>query len=104
MADLLINKDEWDAVSPAEQQAITDGLIQSGSLRPGDRIVGDPSVPTSSSRTGERFDPFGDLCKAACDVVAGSAAGWCTANTAGAGLAACLAAAEIARNECRNRC
>lgn len=104
MADLLINKDEWDAVSPAEQQAITDGLIQSGSLRPGDRIVGDPSVPTSSSRTGERFNPFKPICEAACDLTASGAVAWCTANTVGVGLAACLAAAEIARNECRNRC
>jgi len=105
MADLLINKDEWDAVPAAEQKAIIDGLIQAGTLRPGERVVGDPSVPASTSRSAEdRWNPIKDICKIACDAAAGAGAAWCTANTVGVGLVACIAAAEVARQECRKRC
>ena len=105
MADMLINKDEWDAVPPAEQKTILDGLIAAGTLKSGDRIVGDPGVPASTLRAvGDRWEPWKDLCKAGCDVVAGAGAAWCTVNTVGVGLIACLAAAEVVRNQCRDRC
>lgn len=44
------------------------------------------------------------LCKAGCDVAAAAAAAACTAGTSGIGLAACLAATEVARNICRDEC
>lgn len=106
MADLKINKQQWDALSSEDQKAITDGLRSTGGLKIGDRIVGDPNVPLFDENTKLEplWNPIQDLCKAACDAAAVSAVAWCTANTAGIGLAACLAAAEAARQECRNRC
>lgn len=106
MADIKINKQQWDALSQEDQKAITDGLRSTGGLKIGDRIVGDPNVPPFDENTqfAPMWNPIKDLCKAACDLAAGTAAAWCTANTAGAGLVVCLAAAEAARQECHNRC
>jgi hypothetical protein len=106
MADIKINKQQWDALSQEDQNAITQGLRSTGGLKSGDRIVGDPKVPPFGKNTqlAPLWNPIQDLCKAACDVAAGTAGAWCTANTAGAGLVVCLAAAEAARQECHNRC
>jgi hypothetical protein len=107
MADIKVNKQQWDALSEQEQNAITDGLRSKGSLRDDDRIVGDPDVAAfdEKSQLGPMWwNPIGDICRAGCDTVAAGAAAWCTANTAGAGLLVCLAAAEAARQECRSHC
>lgn len=101
MADVKIDKSKWDALSDEEKRKITDGLIKAGTLKSGDNIVGDAVVGTSVQPA---WDPVGDICRGACDVAAGVGAAWCTANTVGVGLIACLAAAEAVRNECRNHC
>ena len=106
MADIKVNKQQWDSLSEEDQRAITEGLRSTGGLSIGDQIVGDPNVKPFDENTQLQpmWNPIKDLCKSACDIAAGSAVAWCTANTAGVGLAACLAAAEAARQECRNRC
>ena len=106
MTDILVNKQQWDAVSADDQEAIVKGLRSTGALKIGDRIVPDPSAPPFDENTqlSPLWNPIADLCKAACDVAAGAAVAWCTVNTAGVALAVCLAAAEAARNECRRRC
>lgn len=106
MTDILVNNQQWDSLSKDEQKEIVKGLRSTGAIKIGDRIVGDPNVPPFDKNTQlePMWNPIEDLCKAACDVAAASGAAWCTANTAGVALAACLAAAEAARRECRNRC
>lgn len=106
MANIAVNKEQFDSISNEEKEKIKKGLVDIGSLREEDEIVGDSSVATFDENTQLEplFNPIKDICKAACDVAAASAGAWCTANTAGAGLAVCLAAAESARRECRNRC
>jgi len=106
MSEIKINATQWNAVSPEDQQKITEGLREAGSLRPEDVIVGDATIPefTKSTQLEVMWNPLEDICKAACDVAAGTALAWCTANTAGIGLAACIAAAEVARKECKKRC
>jgi len=106
MAEIKINENQWNAVSADEQRKIIDGLRSTGALQPDDVIVGDPSVPEITEETvfAPMWNPLKDLCKAGCDIAAAAALAWCTANTAGVGLAACIAAAELARAECKRRC
>ncbi len=103
-ADIRINADQWNAVSPDEQQRIEMGLKQSGALRPEDKIVADAEIPafTKETEMALMLNPLKSIGKAGCDVAASLGVGWCTANTAGVGLAVCLAAAETGRQVCRD--
>ncbi|MDQ8698871.1 hypothetical protein [Hyphomicrobium sp. LHD-15] len=106
MTDIKVNKHQWDNVSEAEKEKIVSGLRATGALRATDRIIGDPGVPEFTAETllEPQWNPLKDLCKAACDTVAAAAVAWCTANTGGAATAVCIAAAEAARQACRDRC
>ncbi|TBW46844.1 hypothetical protein EZI54_23105 [Marinobacter halodurans] len=106
MTDIAVNDKQWDAIDDSEKKRITDALIQNGALSPGDRIVGDPNQPPFDENTKMEpmWNPIKDICKAVCDTTAAGAIAWCTANTAGVALAACVAAAEAARRECKRRC
>ena len=106
MAEIKINEDQWNAVSDDEKVKILDGLRSTGALSDDDVIVGDPNVSelTADTVLEPMWNPLKDICKAVCDVAAGAALAWCTANTAGVGFAACVAAAEVARGECKRRC
>lgn len=106
MADVKINAQQWNSVSKEEQQRIENALRETGALKAGDRIVGAEDVPpfTADTELAPMWNPIKDVCKVACDSAAAAAVAWCTANTAGVGLAACVAAAEAARQVCRDRC
>ncbi|AZY96048.1 hypothetical protein EOJ32_19855 (plasmid) [Paracoccus sp. Arc7-R13] len=106
MADILVNSEQWNSISEKEKEKITEGLRQVGALRSEDQVKGDPAVVPFDENTqlAPMWNPIKDICKALCDTTAAAGAAWCTANTAGVGLAVCLAAAEVARHECRNRC
>ncbi|MGZ3218580.1 hypothetical protein [Paracoccus sp. T5] len=106
MTDIPVNEAQWNAIAAAEQQKIEEGLRQTGAIKDGDRIVPDPNAPemTADTTLDPMWNPLKDACKFACGVAAAAAAAWCTANTAGIGLAACMAAAESARRICEDRC
>lgn len=106
MANIKVNDGQWNALSTDEQNAIIEGLITTKALEVGDKIVPDPNVQpfTEATIMEPMWNPLNDLCKAGCDIAAAAAAAWCTANTAGIATAACLAAAEAARQACRDRC
>jgi hypothetical protein len=106
MAQIRVNKQQWEELSAADQQKIVDGLRGTGALKDGDTIIGDEDTPAfdENSTLEPMWNPIKDICKALCDTAAASAMAWCTANTAGIGLAACIAAAESARKECKKRC
>ena len=110
MADILVNANQWNVVPTDEQERIVTALRETGALLDEDRIVADPSVTpfTEDTVLEPMWNPIKDIvegaCKLACDTVAGTAAVWCTGNTGGAALVACLAIAEAARKECRKRC
>lgn len=106
MTDIKVNKGQWDQVPEADKKRITEGLRQAGTLRYDEVIVGDPNAVqfTENTMLAPMGNPIKDLCKAGCDVVAGVGVAWCVANTVGVGLAVCLAAAEVAREECKKRC
>ncbi|WP_424624427.1 hypothetical protein [Achromobacter marplatensis] len=111
MAEIQINKAQWDEVDADTRQKIVEGFRKVGALRADDKIVAaadvapftiDQKLAALQKPLGEGFfqlrDPFRD---AACDIAAAGALAWCTANTAGVGYAACVAAAEAARNACK---
>lgn len=106
MADILINKDQWDALSKEEQERVVHGLLEAGALQDDDRVVGDANVPPFDENTSlaPLWNPLKDICKALCDSTAAAGVAWCAANTAGAATVACIAVAEVAREECKNRC
>jgi hypothetical protein len=106
MAEVKVNEGQWNSLPEDEQNRIREALVGTGAMRSEDVIVGDPNVPefTGDTVMEPMWNPIKDICKAGCDIAAASAAAWCTANTAGLGLAACLAAAEAAREACRGRC
>jgi hypothetical protein len=106
MADIKVNKAQWDSVTDDDKKKIIDGLRTTGALKDGDKITGDANTAafTKDTNLHPLWNPLKDVCKAACDSAAVAAVAWCTANTAGVGLVACLAAAEAARQECHRKC
>jgi len=106
MANIKVNQAQWSSLAADEQNAIVEVLRKAGSLKIGDRIIPDDNHPAFDDKNfmSLDFNPLKPICEAACDAVAATAAAACTANTSGVGLAVCLAAAEAARQECRNRC
>jgi hypothetical protein len=106
MADILVNKRQWEALSKDQQTKIVEGLKSTKAIQAGDSIVGDAGTPEFDENTQMEpmWNPIKDICKAACDAAAASGAAWCSANTVGVALAACIAAAEAGRRKCRDRC
>lgn len=106
MADILVNKGQWDALSNEEQGRIIKGLRETGALDDTDEIFGDDSVSPIDENTQLQpmWNPLKDACRALCDVAAAATLGWCAKNTAGTGLAVCVAIAEKVRTRCKNRC
>jgi len=106
MANIIVNENQWNSITEDEQRKIIDGLRENGALQSKDNIVANPSAPeiTSDTEFEPMWNPIKDICKAICDTTAAAGVAWCTANTAGLGLAACIAVAEGARQECRKRC
>ena len=112
MAEIRVNAEQWNAIPGDEQNRIVAALREVGALNVEDQIIPDPSEAPFTEKT--PFDLVGNplkakgmreaICKAACDAVAAQAVIWCTANTAGAGLVACLAAVEGVRQVCRRAC
>jgi hypothetical protein len=98
MADIAVSANQWNEVSADERERIVQGLRQSGILGAEDKLV------PSGDIKAQGWNPIKDICKAACDVAAGTAIAWCTANTGGAATALCVAAAEAAREECKRHC
>ncbi len=109
MAEIKVNKGQWEEVDEETRHKILEGLRKVGALRNDETIVAAADAPAfnlnsntlASLKVGDFVqlrDPFRD---AACDIAAAGALAWCTANTAGVGYAACVAAAEAARNACK---
>jgi hypothetical protein len=106
MTEIKINASQWNAISDDEKNKIIEGLRSTGALQAEDVIIGDESVPELTAETvlQPMWNPLKDICKAKCDLDALAALAWCTANTAGLGLAVCLALAEEKRKKCKENC
>ena len=94
--DIKVNDQEWNDISKDEQQRITD--IITGYFKDA-RIV--PDAATLKTAVAPQGNPF---CKIGCDAAEAAAATACTNLTNPIAVAACIAAAHAAGDECRNRC
>jgi len=106
MTDYRVNAEQWNAISTEDQTSIIEGLRSAGALKIGDKIIPDAKTKraSESGKIELLWNPIGDACRAACDATAAAAIAWCTTYTAGAGLIACIAAAEAVRRECNSHC
>lgn len=107
MAKIKISEETWSQVHEDEKKKIHNILIEAGSIDKGDEIVGDTVIPAHKEDEDIMtisWNPKRDFCKSKCNVLAAAAAAACTAGTEGIGLAACLAAADAAKDLCRDRC
>ena len=112
MAAIRINQTQWNSVAEPEQRKIMKGLRKVGAIGAKDTIVGDASVARitlskvkASKSIITPMDGVGQtVCKIACAAAAAAGAAWCTVNTAGIGLAACLAVAGAAKEACDKAC
>lgn len=113
--DVKIENPYWDALSVDEQAHITDILKATKLLEKSDQLVSTPGESADSAAIQEfklklpslpklPFPVPGlhEVCQAACDVAAATAAAACSGSAIV--VAACLAAVEIGRQECRKHC
>ena len=110
---IAIDADLFSAISDEEKETITAILKETNVLAQDGTFEGDGEVIASAQTV--IADPQNfikkfiknnqrELCRAGCDVAAASAAAACSAGTVGIGLAACLTAAAVAGNACRDAC
>lgn len=106
MANIKVNKQQWEALTAGDRTAIENGLKGVGIIKGNDSIVVDTATPPfdGNSTLEPLSNPLTSICKAACDATAAEAVKWCTTNTSGIALAACIAVAESARGECHKLC
>ena len=96
MSEIKVNSYLWEKISDEERDKIAELLKEQDLLNETDMIIANAD---ESSNTNENF-----FCDAACNVAFTSAQAACAAFTNPIAIAACIAAAEEAKKECRRRC
>ena len=125
MSEIRVNNEQWNSISTEEQELIISGFRKTGALRIGQTIVADenkdalqfpheisfsfpnielPRIDLPRIDLPQLPNPITEVCKVACDAVAATALAWCSANTAGVGYIACVAAAAAIQEECKRNC
>ncbi|CAG9235873.1 conserved hypothetical protein [Paraburkholderia tropica] len=111
MAELKVPAEIWDKLDEFHKGKIEGILLATGSLRAGDTISSDSTVPHKPDKV-RAFDLdvpiLGDIgkgiCQAGCAAAGASAAAACATITDGIASAACYAAAAAATEECKKHC
>lgn len=96
---LKVNAEQWQELGEAERQKIES--IISGFFHDA-TIVADLATPRVAEI--QAFDLSSPFCKAACDIVEAAAVAACASLANPIAIAACIAAAHAAGDECRRRC
>ena len=103
--DVKVNDSDWSSMSTDEQNNLKN--VVSAYFKDA-QIVPDPSVPSSSSKSAVPLsgglnisNPF---CKGACDIAEAAAIAACAAVGGPIAVAACIAAAKVAGDACRDAC
>ncbi len=104
-ADTSLDRKQVDSLTDSDRAKIESILKVNRLLRDNQSIskseefrgfVGLPDITIPDPRT--------ELCKAACDVSAAAAIAACAGLSSGTAIAACSAAAVVARDACKNGC
>lgn len=96
--DLKINKSDWENLDSATRDTIT--RVITANFKDA-RIVPDPDGKRLKSAPEPKGNPW---CEAACNIAENAAKAVCYGLGDPFAVAACIALAEAAGRECRNRC
>ncbi len=98
--DIKVNEAQWQSLSPSEKENIT--KIVTGHFK-GASIFPDAATPAVDATRGG-FGLTNPFCKAACDIAQAAAVAACSTIGGPIAIAACIAAAQIGGDACRNSC
>jgi hypothetical protein len=101
MADLRINADEWNSVTPPQRDRIKQILVDCKLLDTTDQIISDPNAPKMDQLVPTLST---SICKAACTAAQSIAVAACQMLPTPIEVAACTAAALAADEFCRSKC
>ncbi len=107
MAEILVNAEQWNALSSDGQNQIIGALRECGTLKFEDKIVPVESVsaePVGKLELTLIWDPLEIPCKIACDALAYTGMGACLTLGAKPLIAACVLIVRAVQKECRKRC
>lgn len=97
---IKVNADEWGGLSEIDREKIRAVV---GSFFKGAEIVSDEHTPRSGVDT-QSIKVSGFLCTAACNVAQAAATAACASLVNPIAIAACVALASAAGDECRKLC
>ncbi len=105
MAEIKINKEQWEGLSVEERARIEGILLGAGSLEPGDTLVADPGAAKVPVQDGDSFDgnPLKGICKALCDAAYTVAVVKCK-TLPPPWSSICIAVATTLRDKCKKQC
>src|SRR5574343_114851 len=102
--EIKVNETQWQGLSKSEQENITrivTGHFKQASISPS---VNTPPVEIREVTTEGFLNLPNPFCKAACDIAQAAAVAACSTVGGPIAVAACIAAAQVAGDACRNSC
>jgi hypothetical protein len=105
MPDIRVNGEQWRSLSEQQQAQITKIMKDTGLLQEDEFIEPDPGASPVNISAFPIPNPGKKICQISCDVAQTAAVAACSTIPGGAiAIALCVAAAQIAGDECRDRC
>src|SRR5215831_17305300 len=98
MANVPVDKKQWDGLPEADRARISDIMRTTGLIQPGDKFVG----AATPSRRAAKFAAANPVCMLGCNAAEAAAVAACAAIPA-PGNAICVAVAHAAADYCRSK-
>src|SRR5688500_10797035 len=98
MADIPVNREEWESLSSQDQEEVLKALKEAGAITDKDRVSPSDDAPRMLSAAGN------PACEAACNAAYAAAVARCNLIPVPAGRAVCFAAAMAAYAVCLRNC
>lgn len=102
MSDIKVNAEDWSKLSEEDQDKILKIMRETTLLEEDEAIIPDKGTP--SVAPGLLPNPGKKFCEIACTTAEVAAIAACGTLSGGVAIALCIAAAQIAANECRDAC
>lgn len=104
MPDIRVNGEQWKSLSEQQQAQITKIMKDTGLLQEDEFIEPDSGVSPVNVSAFPFPSPGKKVCQIACDVAQTAAIAACSTVSGSVATAICIVAAQIAGDECRDRC